>query len=361
MSVPLLATNSDYSFSSKNLLRSFHVSNLHASEKKMSLADQVMAEKTAKDEEKASSKDGDEEDKPKYKPLTKWQKIGYGVFAVAMLGGLVVNGVIFALPDKDEDGNVVEDEFSKAPWPGQGYRRLKSRIFKTKKDLEEPFSDKLLPDPLPEPYHQPKYTVFVELTGLLVHSTWSHKHGWRFQKRPGVDMFLAQIGYPNFELVIYTVENGVTFYPIVDGLDPDQRHIIYRLFRDATRYIDGNHVKDLKAVNRDLSKVILIDWNENSVMLNRENSLLLEKWNGDNADRQLIGLAQLLNAIRTSDVDDVRDVLQYYRQFKDPIETFRENQRKLQVELEEEEKRKEDKHKKGSFFGGFGGFGAKRV
>jgi import inner membrane translocase subunit TIM50 len=36
-------------------------------------------------------------------------------------------------------------------------------------------------------------------------------------------------------------------------------------------------------------------------------------------------------AIRQSDVDDVRDVLEYYRQFDDPIEAFRENQRKLQV------------------------------
>ena len=36
-------------------------------------------------------------------------------------------------------------------------------------------------------------------------------------------------------------------------------------------------------------------------------------------------------AIRTSDVDDVRDVLAYYKQFDDPIEAFRENQRKLQV------------------------------
>ncbi len=53
-----------------------------------------------------------------------------------------------------------------------------------------------------------------------------HKHGWRFQKRPGVDMFLCQVGYPNFEIVIYTTENAMTFFPIVDGLDPDNRSLI---------------------------------------------------------------------------------------------------------------------------------------
>ncbi len=59
------------------------------------------------------------------------------------------------------------------PFPQQYFRRLKSKFFQTKKELEEPFSDKLLPDPLPEPYIQPKYTILVELTGLLVHSNWT--------------------------------------------------------------------------------------------------------------------------------------------------------------------------------------------
>ena len=114
--------------------------------------------------------------------------------------------VIAALPDRDEDGNDLKDEFTDLPFPSQVsipeqivillyaellpcdrtpelkwfhlpffqyYLRLKNKIFKTKKDLEEPFSDKLLPDPLAEPYHQPKYTVLLELTGLLVHSNWT--------------------------------------------------------------------------------------------------------------------------------------------------------------------------------------------
>merc|ERR1719264_655499 len=195
----------------------------------------------------------------------KWRKIGYVAFMISMGGALVVNGVLFSLPDRDEEGNDLKDEFTDLPFPSQYYLRLKNKIFKTKKDLEEPFSDKLLPDPLAEPYHQPKYTVLLELTGLLVHSNWTHKHGWRFQKRPGVDIFISQIGYPEFELVVYTTENAMTFYPIVDGLDPENQYIMYRLFRDATRYVDGHHTKDLFALNRDLKKVIALDWNENSL------------------------------------------------------------------------------------------------
>ena len=36
-----------------------------------------------------------------------------------------------------------------------------------------------------------------------------------------------------------------TAFPIVDGLDP-KGYISFRLFRDATRYIDGAHVKVCK-------------------------------------------------------------------------------------------------------------------
>lgn len=328
-----------------------------------SLADEVMKSRVAtekpSDKGQPSEPGGDQEPPKGPKPLNKWQKIGYAAFGVIIVGGVIMNAIVFSLPDKDENGNSIEDEFSDLPFPSQHYARLKNRVFKTKKDLEEPFSDKLLPDPMTEPYYQPKYTILIELTGLLVHSTWTHKHGWRFQKRPAVDMFLSQVGYPNFELVIFTTENGMTFDPIVNGLDPELQYIMYRLYRDATRYVNGHHTKDLSAINRDLRKVILIDWNSNAVALNRPNALLLKKWEGDNTDRQLIGLAQLLQAIKQSDVEDVRDVLEYYRQFDDPIETFRENQRKLQEEMTStEEKRQKDLQLRGSsFFSRFSNFG----
>ena len=41
-------------------------------------------------------------------------------------------------------------------------------------------------------------------------------------------------------------------------------------------------------------KVIVVDWDENTVSENRDNALILKKWEGDNSDRQLIGLTQLL-------------------------------------------------------------------
>ena len=70
--------------------------------------------------------------------------------------------------------------------------------------------------------------------------------------------------------------------------------LMYKLFRDATKYIDGRHKKDLGAINRDLRKVILVDYDAESTTGHRENALVIKKWEGDNTDTTLIGLTQLL-------------------------------------------------------------------
>jgi len=320
---------------------------------KPSLAQEILSSKVAT--ESSKGEEDKKEEKPEDKgPMPKWQKYGYLFLGVLMGGSLVGNAVLFSLPDQDEHGNTVEDEFSSLAFPSQHFSRLKNKIFTTKKAIEEPFSDKLLPDPLEPPYYQPKYTIVIELTGLLVHSNWTHKHGWRFQKRPGLDMFLSQIGYPNFEVVVWTVENSMTFFPIIMGMDPQQQHIMYKLYRDATRYVNGTHLKDLSSLNRDLKKVIVIDWNKDHISSQPDNGLILQKWEGDNTDRTLIGLAQLLHEIKDSGLDDVRDVLTYYRQYEDPVSAFRENQRKLEEEMKLADERKA-KEKESSRFSSFPG------
>lgn len=82
---------------------------------------------------------------------------------------------------------------------------------------------------------------------------------------------------------------------MLDALDPNG-YIMYRLFRDATRYVDGHHVKDLDCINRDLSKVIVIDWNEKSVKSHPRNALHIKQWKGNDDDRTLVDLALLLKS-----------------------------------------------------------------
>ncbi len=232
-------------------------------------------------------------------------------------------------PSVDENGNVIEDRFSQLPIALQYVYRAWDTLTHYEQVLREPTRELLLPPPLQPPYFQPPYTLVLEMTGVLVHPEWTYRTGWRFKKRPFVDYFLQQCATStNFEIVIYTYEQGFTAFPLIDSLDPNG-FVMYRLFRDSTRYEDGVHLKDLNCLNRDLSKVIHIDWNKNACRLNPNNCLTLKKWDGDSTDRTLYDLALFLRAIANENVEDVRDVLQHYSQFDDPLEAFKENQRKL--------------------------------
>uniref|UniRef100_A0A8D0CSP9 Mitochondrial import inner membrane translocase subunit TIM50 n=1 Tax=Sander lucioperca TaxID=283035 RepID=A0A8D0CSP9_SANLU len=164
----------------------------------------------------------------------------------------------------------------------------------------EPTSPKLLPDPLKEPYYQPPYTLVLELTDVLLHPEWSLATGWRFKKRPGIDYLFQQLA-PLYEIVIFTAETGMTAYPLIDSIDP-QGFVMYRLFRDATHYMEGHHVK------------------REAFSLQPFNGMALKKWDGNSEDRTLYDLANFLKTIALSGVDDVRSVLENYALEDDPID-----------------------------------------
>ncbi len=153
----------------------------------------------------------------------------------------------------------------------------------------------------------------------------------------------------------------MTAFPIIDGLDPNG-FISFRLFRDATRYTKGVHVKDLDCLNRDLSKVIIVDCDQKAVDMHPRNAVILKKWVGNDDDRTLVDLAAFLRTVASSGVEDVRNVLDYYNQFDDPLEAFKENQAKVQAEQERAAKQNAEEQKNKPLAGGygFGLFGRKR-
>ena len=88
----------------------------------------------------------------------------------------------------------------------------------------------------------------------------------------------------------------MSFMNIVERLDPQGMFINYRLFRDATRFVNNHPTKDISSLNRDPKRVIVIDWSKDSTALCRDNALLLPKWEGDTTDTSLMGLTQLLQS-----------------------------------------------------------------
>ena len=248
-------------------------------------------------------------------------------------------------PKYDEFGDEIKDQYSDSTLLIAYIRRAWGEINLIKREIIEPSSKKLLPDPLKEPYYQPPYTLVIELMDVFLRPVYDSVTGWRFKKRPGIDYFLSQVGPPLFEVVIFTRETGMTAFPLIDSMD-QKGYIMYRLFRDAARYksgfslgnplqgempkLDPYYQKDLTYLNRDLSKVIMIDCDKRSFERQPENGLTLEKWDGSSSDTTLYDLAGLLRAIATSNVEDVRPVLQHYAATEKPIETFKLAQAKYE-------------------------------
>ncbi|KAF9524987.1 HAD-like domain-containing protein [Crepidotus variabilis] len=175
--------------------------------------------------------------------------------------------------------------------------------------FNKPAWPELLPPPLPAP-HQKPYTLLISLDDLLVTSTWDRQYGWRTAKRPGVDYFLAYISQ-FYEVVIFTSQPSYTAGPILDKLDRYGFFITYRLFREATRSVNGQVVKDLSYLNRDLSKVILLDTKPEHIV-NPENAVVLPKWKGESGDKGLVAMIPFLESIAIYKPPDVRPIVKAY-------------------------------------------------
>ena len=283
----------------------------------------------------------EEEDFKENEKAWKRMKLGFAIFGGSGVALAIWSVYEFGKPEVDTDGQKIDDEFSNQPFIQQYLQRMWKSMNYYQKMIQEPSREKLLPDPLKAPYIQPPYTLVLEMKDVLVHPDWTYQTGWRFKKRPGVDNFLQECA-KYFEIVVFTAEQGMTVFPILDALDPNG-YIMYRLVRDATHFVDGHHVKNLDNLNRDLKKVIVIDWNSNSTKLHPENTFNIARWVGNDDDTQLYDLVSFLKTLATADVDDVREVLIYYRQFDDPIEQFRENQRKLLEQMQQKEREEQMK------------------
>ncbi|XP_066534261.1 mitochondrial import inner membrane translocase subunit TIM50 [Hoplias malabaricus] len=266
------------------------------------------------------------------------------------LGGAVGVVYIFGSNSQDEQGNKIPDEFDNDVPVIQQLKRTYKYFKDYRQMIIEPTSPKLLPDPLKEPYYQPPYTLVLELTDVLLHPEWSLATGWRFKKRPGIDYLFQQLA-TLYEIVIFTSETGMTAYPLIDSIDP-QGFVMYRLFRDATRYMEGHHVKDVSCLNRDTSKVIVVDCKREAFSLQPFNGMALRKWDGNSEDRTLYDLAAFLKTIAMSGVEDVRTVLENYAHEEDPIEAFKRRQAQLALEEEQRLAEHSQQKKQGLSFSG---------
>ena len=135
-------------------------------------------------------------------------------------------------------------------------------------------------------------------------------------KRPGVDRFLIEMA-KHYEIVIYTASLNKYADPLLDLLDPS-KVIRHRLFRESCVFYEGNYVKDLSLLNRDLSQTIIIDNSPSSYMFHPENAIDCSSFIDDPRDRELDQIGAFLEGI--SDTTDMRGVAPQWRDW--PNKTY---------------------------------------
>lgn len=244
----------------------------------------------------------------------------------AFLVGMGLTGAAYMARDWDEEekqarGAVAQSETTAGYSLSASYERLKTRLRDLFEYFNEPIFDKLLPDPLAEPYGRPM-TLVLSLDDLLVHSEWTREHGWRTAKRPGVDYFLGYLAQ-YYEIVIFSSKYMMYSEKTVAKLDPYRSSISYALYREATRYSDGKVIKDLSNLNRDLGKVILVDTEPDAVSFQPDNAILMKPWKGDAKDHDLVGLIPFLEWVATQPVKDIRPILKSFQGTNVPEEYAR--------------------------------------
>ncbi|GAC96900.1 phosphatase [Pseudozyma hubeiensis SY62] len=248
------------------------------------------------------------------------------------------------------DSDAEAARFADSPDAGNFLGRIKLRLNAMYEDYNKPLFEQLLPDPLPFPYSRP-FTMVIDIDDLLVHSEWSREHGWRTAKRPGLDYFLGYLSQ-FYEIVLFTTQPFFTAGPIIEKLDPDRRFVAYTLFKESCRTVDGKLVKDLNHLNRDLSKVVVVDTNPDSFHLHPENGILVKPWKGERDDRELVGLIPFFEAIGIYNIEDVRNTIKAYSGTHIPTEHARRTAAIRERELAENKARVERMGKFGSVFGG---------
>ncbi|TVY26735.1 putative phosphatase [Lachnellula hyalina] len=138
--------------------------------------------------------------------------------------------------------------------------------------------------------HQADFTIPVEIEGQY--------HNVYVIKRPGVDQFMKRVG-ELYEVVVFTASVSKYGDPLLDQLDI--HHVVHhRLFRESCYNHQGNYVKDLSQVGRDLKETIIIDNSPTSYIFHPQHAVPISSWFSDAHDNELLDLIPVLEDLAGS-------------------------------------------------------------
>jgi len=121
--------------------------------------------------------------------------------------------------------------------------------------------------------------------------------------RPHVHTFLREAS-KMFEIVVFTASQSSYANEVLDLIDP-HKHISHRLFRRHCENHQGNYLKDLSKLGRNLKHTFLIDNFPLCFAFQPSNGIPCDTWYEDAHDDELLRLLPVLHRLHNS--KDVRN------------------------------------------------------